>query len=51
MGLVTLKYRLQNLGALDKEAPDIGGFFLIHIIFFKGQSGITQNPLFARNSK
>jgi len=31
MDLVTLKYRLQNLGALDKEAPDIGGFFLIHI--------------------
>jgi hypothetical protein len=30
MELVTLKYRLQNLGALDKEAPDIGGFFLIH---------------------
>jgi hypothetical protein len=28
MELVTLKYRLQNLGALDKEAPDIGGFLL-----------------------
>jgi hypothetical protein len=29
MGLVTLKKELQNLGALDKEALVIGGFFLV----------------------
>jgi hypothetical protein len=30
MELVTHKNKLQNLGALDKEALVIGGFFFIH---------------------
>jgi hypothetical protein len=33
MELVTLKKELQNLGALDKEALVIGGFFLFHRVF------------------
>jgi len=31
--LVTLEIKLQNLGALDKEDPDIGVFFFIHRVF------------------
>jgi hypothetical protein len=30
MELVTLKKELQNLGALDKEALVIGGFFFVY---------------------
>ena len=32
--LVTLEIRLQNLGALDKEDPETGVFFLIHRVFY-----------------
>jgi hypothetical protein len=45
MELVTLKHRLQNLGALDKEAPDIGGFFLIHRYLFDSRRGLAQMAL------
>jgi hypothetical protein len=31
MGLVIPFNQSQNLGALDKEAPDIGGFFNLKI--------------------
>jgi hypothetical protein len=32
MELVTPQIELQSLGALDKEALVIGGFFLIHTV-------------------
>jgi hypothetical protein len=39
MELVTLIKELQNLGALDKEALVIGGFFLFHRVFASIKTG------------
>jgi hypothetical protein len=41
MELVTLKKELQNLGALDKEALVIGGFFLFLRVFASIKNGKT----------
>jgi hypothetical protein len=40
--LVTLKKELQNLGALDKDALVIGGFFLYPHIFFLHQKYLIR---------
>jgi len=45
MELVTLLKQLQNLGALDKEALVIGGFFLYPHIFLHRKYLIRQKPI------
>ena len=45
MELVTLKIELQNLGALDKEALVIGGFFLYPHIFLHQDYWIHLMPI------
>ena len=45
MELVTLKKELQNLGALDKEALVIGGFFLYPHVFLHRKYLIRPKPI------
>ena len=45
MELVTLDLKLQNLGALDKEGPFTGVFFLIHNLFSKLKLGQGKHRL------
>ena len=45
MELVTHKNKLQNLGALDKEALVIGGFFLYPHIFQSQDYQIRLKPI------
>lgn len=50
MELVTLDFRLQNLGALDKEDPFTGVFFFIHSVFEIFKASHQCRTLFACSS-
>jgi hypothetical protein len=50
MELVTLDLKLQNLGALDKEDPFTGVFFLIHSLFSNLKPRQRKHRLFRCSS-
>ena len=50
MELVTLDLKLQNLGALDKEDPFTGVFFLIHNLFSNLKLRQRKHTLFQCSS-